>query len=157
MSDFDVNAFLDQSTNEAAVARPPIDAQEYISTIKDLDFKEWKSKDKINPRTGELYEGVNCNIVHTIDVPEDIAERCGLDSPTLQLTHRVSVDRIGNALDWSRGKNNGLRAYRDATDTNVQGQAFNPRMLIGRTVRVRVGHEAFNDRMVEKIVGVARA
>lgn len=155
--DFDVNAFLDDSTDQQAQARPPIDAREYISTIRDIEFKEWQSKEKINPRTGELYEGVNCNIAHTLDVPADIAEKCGLETPTLQLIHRVSVDRKGNALDWSRGKNNGLRAYRDATDLNVAGQTFNPRMLIGRTVRVRVGHEIFNDRPVEKIVGVARA
>lgn len=155
--DFDVNAFLDDSTNESAIARPPIDAQEYISTIKDVEFKEWRSTKKINPDTGEYWEGVNCNITHTLDLPGDIAEKCGFEKPTFQLTHRVSVDRKGNALDWSRGKNNGLRAYRDATDLNVAGQTFNPRMLIGRTVRVRVGHEVFNDRPIEKIVGVARA
>lgn len=155
--DFDVNSFLDQSTTAASEARPPVPAGEYISTILDIEIVPWQSKDKIDPATGQLRSGIRFEIKHLVDLPPEAAAAAKLSTPTLTLTDRVMIDLTPERqIDYGPGRNGRVRQYREATNLNVPGEPFSPRMLIGRQVRVRLALEEYQGRWLEQIAGVAR-
>lgn len=140
---FDPNAFLDQTTDQASEKRPPLPAIDYNAVIKDVVSEKWESKDKVDEATGTLKSGIRLNIALELDLPQEIKDAVGIEKMTL--TDRVMVDLNDSktAIDYSRGKNNRLRTYREATNLNVAGQPFSARMLVGKMVRVRVVHEEY--------------
>lgn len=139
---FDPNAFLDQTTDVALERRPPVPAMDYLATITDLQSKEWTSKDKFND-DGTLRSGLKFEITLELQLPPEVQEMCKITKLTLTDAPLIDMtpDRMG--IDYSIGKNSRLRQYRDATGLNVAGQPFSPRMLVGRMVKVRVGHEEY--------------
>lgn len=155
--DFDVNSFLDQSTTAASEARPPVPAGEYISTIQDIEVVPWQSKDKVDPVTGQLRSGIRFEIKHLVDIPAEIAAAVKLTQPTLTLTDRVMIDLTPERqIDYGPGRNGRIRQYREATNLNVAGSPFSPRMMVGRQVRVRLTLEEYQGRWLEQIAGVTR-
>ena len=69
----------------------------------------------------------------------------------------LDMNESKTAIDYSKGKNNRLRMYRDATGLNVAGQAFSPRMLVGRMVRVRITHEEYQGAVQERAGAISKA
>lgn len=152
---FDPQSYLDLTTTQASERRPPVPIGDYIATVADLVPEEWHSKDKVDPTTGQLKSGIRFNISLELMLPEAVQEACKIAK--LTLTDGVMVDRTAEGgIDYSPGKNGRLRQYRDATGLNVPGEPFSPRMLIGRTVRVKLTHEMYNGNVQERVGGLAK-
>lgn len=153
--DFDPNSFLSQETTTQSEKRPPVPAQDYTAAIKELKADRWQSKDKIDEVTGELKSGPLFIITLDVDLPEAVRDACKIK--TLLLTDRVMLDVVpgGGALDYSVGKNNRLRLYRESTGLNVAGESFSPGMLVGKLIKVRITHEVYNGVIQEKIGAIA--
>ena len=148
--DFDPNAFLSQETTAASERRAPVPAQDYVATIKEIKADRWQSKDKLDPETGELKSGPLFIFTLELDLPEDVREKCKIKQ--LTLTDRLMLDVApgGGALDFSPGKNNRLRIYREATNLNAAGAPFSPGMLVGKLIKVRVTHEVYQETVQER-------
>lgn len=155
---FDPTAFLDQTTEQASERRNPLPAIDYNAVIKDVKMTTWESKEKVDEESGELKSGVKFDIVLDMDLSEEIKAACSIEKGMI-LTDGFIADMNSSktALDYGKGKNNRLRMYRDATDMNVAGQSFSPRMLVGRMVRVRVTHEEYKGAIQERIGAVSKA
>mgnify|MGYP007071584267 CR=1 FL=1 len=157
MSDmFDYTAFLDQSTETASERRPPVPALEYLATITDVGMKPWQSKDKYN-EDGTLKSGVMLEVTTELQLPQEVQDMCKITKLTLMDRPMLDLLPDRSGIDYGLGKNGRLRMYREATGMNVAGQAFSPRMLIGRLIRVRVTHEEYQGNLQERIGGIAKA
>jgi hypothetical protein len=153
MSTFDPASFLDFTTTEESVKRPPIPAGDYLGVIGDIVASQWASS-KDPTKAGWKFE-----IPLLIDVPGDVAEAIGLTEPTLKVSDSVMLDLTeAKALDFSVGKNGKLRKYRDATGNNKAGQSFNARMLTGHVVTVKITHREYPEGsgdLFENVAGIA--
>ena len=153
---FDPTAFLTMPTTEESVKRPPIAAGDYFAVIKELKSETWQSKDKVDPGTGKLKSGIKLIPVLALDVPQAEATRVGLMQPTLELTDSIMLElNSAGTIDYSPGKNGALRRYRDATDLNKKGETFFPQLMVGKMVKVKIGHREYNGDLFEQIEGVS--
>lgn len=153
---FDPKAFLDQTTETASERRPPVPALEYLATIQDLQMQQWQSKDKYND-DGTLKSGYKFVITLELQLPQEIRDICKITKLTLTDTPMIDLTPDKTGIDYSIGKNNRLRQYREAAGLNAAGQPFAPRMLIGRMVRVRVTHEEYQGNLQERVGAIAKA
>lgn len=153
---FDFNAFLDQTTESALERRPPVPALDYRATINDVGMKPWTSQDKYN-EDGTLKSGLFMVVTLELELPDEVKTMCKIEK--LTLTDRPMIDLLPDrsGIDYSLGKNGRLRMYRDATGTNVAGQPFSPRMLVGRMLRVRVTHEDYQGNLQERVGALSKA
>lgn len=135
MSIFDPQQYLDSTTTEAGEKRENLPtSQEYIAEITDVTARA--NQGKKDPSQTYLFFDFPMTI-HIKDEYPDVAAKIGIDKLTIK--YGCSADLTeGGAMDWSKGKNNGLRMLREATGTNVAGQAWNPRSLVGHRVRVQI-------------------
>ena len=136
---FDPNVFLQATTAEANTRRNPVPAgTTLVGTLGEPKITTSEGKQEKN--LGQVY--VFCNIPVEIDLTQNpsIHAHVGMDKLTLQ--YRFGVDFLpgGTGFDMAKGKNNGLRALREALGMNVQGQPFNLMMVIGRQVTARIGN-----------------
>lgn len=156
-SAFDTSAFLDQTTTEQSVKRPPIPAGEYRGIIGELAPRPWVSQ------SDPTKSGMAFDVPITLDLPGDVAAAVGLTEPTLKVKDSIMLDltdTVPPAIDYSVGKNAKLRKYRDATGNNVPGKAFSPRQLQGNVVTVKIGHREYpagSGDLFEDVVGIAAA
>jgi len=138
MSQFDASTFLDFTTTEESVKRPPIPVGDYTAVIGDLTTREW-----VSPKD-PTKSGIAIDVPLTIDLPADVAEASGLREPTLTVKDSIMLDLTPQgAIDMAPGKNGKLRKYREATDNNKPGQPFNIRMLGGQVITVKIGHREY--------------
>lgn len=156
MSAFDTSIFLDQTTQEASVKRPPIAVGEYTAVIGEPDIRPWVSTKDASK------SGVACDYAVDVFVPEEERARVGLNTNSLKLKIGLMLDVMpdGKSLDWSPGKNSGVRRLREALDLNKKGEPFNLRMPQGRTLVVKVGHREYPEGsgdLFEDIVGFRKA
>lgn len=156
MTIFDPNAFLDQTTEQVSERRNPLPAIDYNATIRDVKSTTWQSKDKVGD-DGQLKSGLKLEMVLDMDLPLEIQEQCNITKMTLTDGVLVDLNESKTALDYSKGKNNRLRQYRDATGLNNPGQIFAPRMLVGKLVRVRVTHEEYQGTIQERAGAISKA
>lgn len=146
---FDPMTFLDAETDEASVKRPPIPVGDYPGVVKELKPTPWQSKDLSK-------SGMKFEVMLTVDVPQSYRDEHGLDLTTISLRDSIMLDMTENgAIDYSVGKNAGLRRYREAVGMNKPGESFSPRKMEGRPVLVKVEHEIYNNEPVERVKGVA--
>jgi hypothetical protein len=134
---FSPETFLDATTTEESVKRPPMPAgREFPSTLKSVKSRAWQGKK--DPTKG----GIVVDVVHEFDLsafPDVMTALGGIDRVTI--TDGIMLDLTeGGSIDYSPGKNSKLRKYRDATGLNVAGQPFSIRMLEGRMVKSMIGH-----------------
>lgn len=134
---FNPEAFLDATTTEESVKRPPLPAgRDFVSTLKGIKMRTWQGKQ--DPTKG----GVVADVQHEFDLsayPDVMALLGGLEKVIITDGIMLDLTEQGN-IDYSPGKNGKLRQYRDATGLNVAGQAFSLRMFEGRLVRARIKH-----------------
>ena len=154
---FDPTAFLDQTTEQALERRNPLPALDYNATIKDVVSKTWESKDKVDEKTGMLKSGLRLEILLDLDIPQEVKDSIQVEKLTLTDGVMVDLNDSKTAIDYGKGKNGRLRQYRDATNLNQSGQAFSPRMLVGRMVRVRITHEEYNGNIMERAGAISKA
>lgn len=138
MSSFDASTFLDFTTTEESVKRPPIPVGDYLGIIGELTADDWISS-KDPTKSGKKFI-----IPITLDLPEDVWTAAGLNSGQLLVTDTAMLDITPQgSLDYAPGKNGKLRKYREATNNNKAGQPFNPRMLTGQAITVKIGHREY--------------
>lgn len=138
MSAFDTANFLDFTTTEESVKRPPIPAGEYRGIIGDIAVSEWVSK------TDPTKAGVKFTVPIELDLPGNVVESVGLNSPILKVSDSIMLDLTDQkTLDFSPGKNAKLRRYREATNNNKAGVPFSARTLQGKVVTVKISHREY--------------
>lgn len=134
---FDPQSFLDATTTEAATRRPPLPAGlELPGTITDIAARRWTSqKDPNNPRSGIAFD-----VKVQVQTPPDLVANQGYP-PNVTYNDSVMLDLTdGGSIDYAPGRNGRLRLYREATGTNDPGREFTPRMLVGKSVKVKIAH-----------------
>jgi hypothetical protein len=157
---FDPAAFLDVPVEEVLVKRPPIDVGDYVATIKDVTAAAWASKSKVDEKTGALKSGLKYDLTLTVEVPDSVRERIGLDKTTIELRDGIMLElNSGGGIDTAPGKNGALRRWRDATDLNKPGVPFTARQFIGKMVMLKIAHREYPEGsgdLVEQISGIGR-
>jgi len=151
-SAFDPNVFLDAQVNEANEKRPPLPTENpedpngmYLAVIGEI--KADSGTIGKGERQGQPWASMVIPL--RIQVPP-VVQALGLP-PELTLTDRAFLDLTAQGgLDNGKGKNRRQRDYRDATGTNVAGVPWAWRMLQGRTLRVKISHELYNDQIQER-------
>lgn len=154
MSMFDPNAFLDATTTEASEKRPLLPTENpadpnglYTAVIGEISFADGIIKN--GDRAGQAW--VQMVTPLRIQVPPEVQAIIG-GAQELTITDRPMIDVLpSGSLDYSVGKNRGLRVYREATGLNAKGEPFSPRMLGGKMVKVKITHEPYRDSFSEKI------
>ena len=156
-STFDPSAFLDATTTEALVRRPPLPVGDYLGITGDITSESWSS----NKPEAKVRSGVKFNIPVKIDLsqyPEQRTLLGGIEAVTLTAGVMIdSVDNAGKAIDWGVGKNGGLRRWREATGCNNPGETFSARQMSGRQVLVKVKHRPYQGEFYDEIDSVAKA
>lgn len=152
-SAFDPASFLDATTTDASVKRPPLPPGDYTAITGQLTSKAWESK---KPEA-KIKSGIKFEVPLSLEVPLAVQEQLGL-GPTLSFTDSIMLEVTEQGgIDYSPGKNGGLRRYRDACNCNQAGQPFSPRMLEGKAVKVKIGHKVYEGEVYDEIQGVAKA
>lgn len=153
---FDHSSFMDATTTEALIRRPPLPiGSEWIGMITDIQQVSWESKKP----DAKQKSGWKFNVTIELDAGSQpqIKEITGADKVVLEDGIMLELNATG--IDWSAGKNGRLRTYREALDLNTAGQPFAPRMMIGRPIRVKISHREYpqgSGEMFDQIAAVAR-
>lgn len=151
---FDPQAFLNMTTTDASVKRPPLTIGDYVGVIGEPTIRDWVSP-KDPTKAGKAVD-----FMISLEVPPEEQARIGIDKSTLDIKDGFILDLTpAMGLDMAVGKNGGLRRYRDATGLNVPGQPFNIMMLQGKVIRVKIGHREYpegSQEFFEDIKGVAK-
>lgn len=155
-SQFDPALFLDATTTEASVKRPPLPAgQVFRGIVGEPKSRAWTKRD--DPSKGGI----------AIDVPIEIdltpykealgPDFFGIDKVTLVdgIMVDMTVDQKG--IDWSPGKNGKFRRWRDALNMNVAGEPFSPRMMQGRMVSVKISHRVHEGEIYDQVDSPVKA
>ncbi len=156
MSDvFDAAMFLDAVMDQPLERRDPLPTTEdYRAVIGEVVAHRWTSQKE----DAKVKGGVRLEIPLILDLPQELVERLGYSTTTFTIKDSVMLDLTeGGGIDHGKGKNNQLRAYREALDMNRAGENFSPRAMQGRVVLVKLKHEMYNGAPVEKIAGIAKA
>ena len=150
-SQFDPTKFLDGATEEASERMPNLPAgQDFISRIADVSFRQVQGKK--DPSQMYLF----MDIKHEVDT----SQIQGYPTPTRLINDNFIVNtREDNpqAIDYGPGKNGRIRQYREALGMNEAGQAFSPRAMIGRQVRVKTKLDPYEGEFFDKIDSLAKA
>lgn len=152
-STFDPTQFLDATTTEAATRRPPLPVGDYLGVLGAPDVRPVQGKKD----PSQTYIFVDFPV--TIDLTSYPTARHLVGQDTVKLRYSMSLDVNGTGIDWSPGKNTGLRFLREATGTNVPGQSFNIRGLEGRMIKAKVIHREYPENsgeMQDNIASVAK-
>lgn len=151
VSMFDPQAFLDVSIEDALEKREVLPIGDYLAVIGEVTARAWTGKKDATK------SGIAWDIPLVIDVPAELQAELELPA-TLTLKDSIMLDLTeGGTIDTSKGKNNRLRLYREATDTNRKGESFSARKLVGKIVTVKVNHEIYNEAPVERVQSVAKS
>ena len=148
-SQFDPAQFLDASTTEANTRRPPLPSGTVLQgIILDITSRAWQGKKDPTQSGVALDIKIQCQVTPDLQSQGQPAE--------LQMTDGIMLDLSpSGTIDMAPGKNNKLRRYRESTDLNVPGQAFSPRMLIGKVVKVKTKVEPYEGEMYDRVDSIA--
>lgn len=150
---FDPNSFLDATTTEASVKRPPIPAgTDLVAVIVKQVGRAWTGK------KDPTQSGVAVDLTLEFDLTQNpsIQKLVGIDKVLIQ--DGIMLDRTeSGAIDYSPGKNGKLRRYREALGLNTPGQSFSMRMMEGRLIRAKIKHESYEGDIYDKIDSVSKA
>lgn len=150
-SQFNPDEFFDSTTTEALTRRPPIPAGDYIATIGD----KFTIKSGTSDKTQRDWTAMNIPLEIDLDGYPEAKAKANVDKVTL--FHFVSLDLVPGTknVDYGPGKNRGMRQYREATNLNIPGNPFSPRMLVGRQVKVKVVHEDYQGEIQERVNAIS--
>ena len=152
-SQFDPSVFLDAQVTEVNEKRPPIPTENpdhenglYLAVIGEITT----SSGTISKGDNAGKPWVSMVIPLRLQIPPSV-QGLGIP-PELTLSDLAFLDLTAQgALDNSKGKNRRQKDYREATGTNVAGVPWAWRQLQGKTVRVKVQHELYNDVIQERV------
>lgn len=129
-SAFDPKSFLDVTFNNAnSTTRVPVPAGTHLAVISAVDIRSGNKDGK---------DWSFLDVTYDID-SQELRDLLGRDK--IALTQGVSLDFTKEGgLDFSKGRNVMLGRLRESTGLNGDGQPFGFRMLIGKPVKIVVGH-----------------
>jgi hypothetical protein len=156
MSDsaFDPDAFLNSSTAEASLRRPPLPAGDYLGVLGAPKFRQTQGKK--DPTLTYTWLDIPVKIdIGSNPSAVNFASEHGITETTLTYSGRVDQSESGG-IDYGKGKSPGLRQAREATGLNIAGQSFSPLMLEGRQVRVKVKHETWEGELMDRVDAIAK-
>lgn len=149
---FDPNLLLDATIDAPTEARPPLPVQDYTAIIGEIAARQFQGK-KDPSKTFTAWD-----VPLTLQIPVEVQQQLGIELAELKLTDSIMLDLTeSGTLDNSLGKNGKLRMYREALDMNKPGDTFSARKMQGQVVTVRVNHEDYEGRLMERVGKVARA
>lgn len=143
---FDANAFM-QATFEGTndTVRIPIPAEEYDCLAEKVDLTTWASKDGSK-------NGLKLVVLWEV-MSDEVREVTGRAKNVLR--HDIMLDLTEDGrLDMSKGQNIQLGRLREAVGLNRPGEPFSFPMIQGRTARVKVKHEMYENEIQAKVGGV---
>jgi hypothetical protein len=158
LSSFDPAAFLDATTTEALVRRPPLPVGDYVGFTGEIKSRAWTS----NKPEAKVKSGIAFDIPVKIEVasirhnftPE--LQKAFSEIEAVTLTAGVMIDlNEAKAIDWTTGKNGALRRWRVALKMNNPGETFSPRQMQGRQVMVKIKHRLYEGEFYDEIDSVA--
>lgn len=142
-STFNPIMFLEATATEALTTRNLLPTDDYIAVIQDFNEKSFIQKPSTKMESG-IWTGVSVRLRIDLRQYPQIRDQVGVDE--VLLFHMVTLElNEGGALDYSKDKNRGLRAYREALGQNQPGKPWNFRMMQGQPVRVKVDHRQRED------------
>lgn len=153
VSQFDPSVFLDAQITDANEKRPPLP----VDNPDDANGLYLAVIGEIKTDSGTIGKGDNMGkpwvsmlIPLRLQIPPAVQ---GLGLPQeLTITDRAFLDLTASGgLDNAKGKNRRQKDYRDATGTNVAGVPWAWRQLQGKTVKVKINHELYQDQIQERI------
>lgn len=148
MSLFDPSQLLDAALGGELKRRPAANPAVYTGTIKDPKIRPWQGKEDPSK------SGFSIDIPIEVQLTPDEAIRVG--QPTIMVYGGGFLDVTeGGGIDMAPGRNRVLRTYYDACGINRPGTT--PRHLIGRQVKVQLGHKTVNGEVAEDIKSIAKA
>jgi hypothetical protein len=153
---FDPNAFLDASTTEALVKRPPLPAGTVLTgIIVDAVARSWQS----NKPDAKVKSGIAVDLKIELDLTQIPGLADTIGTPKLTMTPGIMLDMKddGKAIDWSTGKNGNLRRYREALGMNNPGEPFSIRQMVGRAILVKTKLREYQGEFYDEVDTVAKA
>ncbi len=161
-SAFDPNLFLDATTTEVNIKRPPLPEANPASA----DGYYFAVIGEVKMESGSIGKGerigqpwLSALVPLQIEVPQQVQDGMGikLEKGTITLTDRAMIDLTPqNTIDNSVGRNRRQRQYREAVDMNKAGDVFSWRKLQGQVVKVKVEHELYLGDIQERIGSVMK-
>lgn len=155
-STFDPNQFLDATTTEALVKRPPIPAGSVIlGIITDAVARSWTSKKE----DAKVKAGIAVDLKIELNLTSypDIQKVVGADQVIMTPGIMLDMKDDGKSIDWSTGKNGNLRRYREALGMNNPGESFSIRQMVGRPILVKIKHRTYEGEFYDEVDSVAKA
>jgi hypothetical protein len=153
---FDPSSFLSVTLTQPLEARPPLPVTPpeggFYSAIigKELKPRQWQGK------KDPTQSGVVIDLTLDVIVPPSLRDAQKRDSVTLRDGIMLDLTPSGD-LDTSPGRNGRLKMYREAINKNGPGDEFAFPMLCGQMVKVKLSHEIYEGRPVEKVDAVLKA
>jgi hypothetical protein len=149
-SQFDPSLLLDATTSEASTRRPPIPAgTELIGIIEEINPRVVQGKKDPSKSYTFVDVKIRVSVPHELQAHGQPAEVVFVDGISLDTTAH-------GGFDMAPGKNGKLRRYRDSLDMNTPGVPFSLRNMIGRQIRVKIKHEAYEGEMYDRVDNVAK-
>jgi hypothetical protein len=137
---FNPETFLNTSFDESfSTARVPVPEGEYVAVIKEIKPRAAKDKAVLD-------------VIYGIDDPE-VAAVTGFDSPQVRQSIFLDLTPTGG-LAIGEGKNIHLGKLREACGQNQKGKAWQPGMLVGQVVKVKVAHRTYEDEIQADVKAV---
>jgi len=154
MTQFDPASFLESTTTEASVKRPPLTPGDYTAVTGAVTARQWESQKP----DAKVKSGIAFDIEVNVEVPLDVRTTLGLTTDTLKFKDSIMIEmNAQGGIDYSPGKNGSLRRWREATGNNTPGKPFAPSMLSGQVVKVKIGHRSYEGELYDEIQGVTKA
>jgi hypothetical protein len=150
MTDFDPDAFMASSTDEANAEHfDPIPEGEYPAIVKKVEVGQFQGKKD----PSKTYTSMN--VTWVIDAPQ-IAESLGREELTSRQSVFLDINDSGN-LDTGPNKNVGLGKLRAAVGQNQPGKPWSPAMLEGAgPCMVKVEHVIRDEDTFDNVTRVAK-
>lgn len=155
-STFDPNQFLDATTQEALVKRPPIPAgSTLVGLITEIASRAWESK---KPEA-KVKAGIAFDLKIELDLTQYPEIQAVVGVPKVIMTPGIMIDlkEDHKTIDWGPGKNGTLRRYREALGMNNPGETFSPRQMVGRLILVKIKHRVYEGEFYDEVDSVAKA
>lgn len=146
---FDPNVFLQATTSEPNVKRPPLPIQNPASPDGLYLGVIGEPKVTSGEKDGKVWYSVQVPI--TVQIPEPLQALMG-GRKELVMTDRVFLDVTPQGtLDNAPGANRGQRNYREATDTNKPGDTFAWARIQGRPIKVQIENHMYEGEIQDGI------
>lgn len=154
MTEFNPLAILEGTSDQEFKKAPALPVGDYIGVIAEFDReKSFKSgTQKADPT--KTWSAINVRI--DIDLTQYPDARAEVNQDKASLFDMVMLDLTpSGTLDYSTGKNNRLRRYREALGQNTPGVPWAPTHMQGRPVKVKVKHDIYEGEKQARVDAIS--